>query len=90
MTSKKINLPYIDHGIDIIGDEWEEEEEEESVPAPCSRTALVRDRAIDEIKAEKKGNKVEKVDEKRWAEIVKKMKDKEKRKEQRKKAEDGE
>ena len=25
---KKVILPHIDHGIDIIGDEWEEEEEE--------------------------------------------------------------
>ena len=51
---------------------------DESEPAPCSRTALVRDRAIDEIKAE--GRKVKKVDEKKWAEIVKRMRDKEKRK----------
>ena len=27
-TSKKRKLPTIDHGIDIIGDEWEDEEEE--------------------------------------------------------------
>jgi hypothetical protein len=25
---KKVILPYIDHGIDILGDEWEEEEDE--------------------------------------------------------------
>ena len=29
---KKVILPHIDHGIDIIGDEWEEEKEEENVP----------------------------------------------------------
>ena len=28
-TSKKRNLPTIDHGIDIIGDEWDEEDEDE-------------------------------------------------------------
>jgi len=28
-TSKKRKLPTIDHGIDIIGDEWDEEEEDE-------------------------------------------------------------
>ena len=27
--SKKRKLPTIDHGIDIIGDEWDEEEEDE-------------------------------------------------------------
>ena len=27
-TSKKRKLPTIDHGIDIIGDEWDEEDEE--------------------------------------------------------------
>ena len=27
-ASKKRKLPTIDHGIDIIGDEWEDEEEE--------------------------------------------------------------
>ena len=27
-TSKKRKLPTIDHGIDIIGDEWEDEEDE--------------------------------------------------------------
>ena len=56
-----------------------------SIPAPCSRTALVRDRAIDEIKFEnnKKKNTQnwKKVDEAEWAKVVKRMKDKEKRKE---------
>jgi diadenosine tetraphosphate (Ap4A) HIT family hydrolase len=56
-----------------------------AVPAPCSRTALVRDRAIDEIKFEnnKKKNTQswEKVDEAEWAKVVKRMRDKEKRKE---------
>ena len=28
-TSKKRKLPTIDHGIDIIGDEWDEEDEDE-------------------------------------------------------------
>ena len=28
-TSKKRKLPTIDHGIDIIGDDWDEEEEDE-------------------------------------------------------------
>ena len=28
-TSKKRKLPTIDHGIDIIGDEWDGEEEDE-------------------------------------------------------------
>jgi len=50
-------------------------------PAPCSRTALVRDRAIDEIKFENKKttNRVEKVDETKWAKIVQRMKDKERK-----------
>ncbi len=53
-----------------------------SVPAPCSRTALVRDRAIDEIKFEnnKKTTSWEKVDEAEWAKVVQRMKDKERRK----------
>ena len=25
-------LPYVDHGVDIIGDEWEEPEEEPEMP----------------------------------------------------------
>ena len=50
---------------------------DESEPAPCSRTALVRERAIDEIKAE--GKTFEKVDEKEWAKVVKRMRDKEKK-----------
>ena len=28
-ASKKRKLPTIDHGIDIVGDEWDEEEEDE-------------------------------------------------------------
>ena len=28
-ASKKRKLPTIDHGIDIIGDEWDEEDEDE-------------------------------------------------------------
>ena len=30
-TSKKRKLPTIDHGVDIIGDEWEDEEDEEEI-----------------------------------------------------------
>ena len=30
-TSKKRKLPTIDHGIDIIGDEWDEEDESEEI-----------------------------------------------------------
>ena len=51
-----------------------------AVPAPCSRTALVRDRAIDEIKTEmKKTQSWEKVDEAEWGKVVQRMKDKERR-----------
>ena len=52
-----------------------------AVPAPCSRTALVRDRAIDEIKAEnKKTTSWKKVEEPVWAKVVQRMKEKENRK----------
>ena len=47
-------------------------------PAPCSRTALVRDRYIDEIKAEMKNVRIKKVDEVEWSKIVQRMKEKEK------------
>ena len=49
-------------------------------PAPCSRTALVRDRYIDEIKAEMKNTKVKKVPKEQWDKIVQNMKDKERAK----------
>ena len=50
-----------------------------AVPAPCSRTALVRDRAIDEIKAEVKKQSWEKVDDATWDKVVQRMKDKERK-----------
>ena len=52
-------------------------DEEKSVPAPCSRTALVRDRYIDDIKSGMKTERFEKVDEKEWDKVVQRMKDKE-------------
>ena len=59
----------------------EREHREKSVPAPCSRTALVRDRYIDDIKSEnKKTQSWEKVDDDVWAKVVQRMRDKEKRK----------
>ena len=61
-------------------DNWKERyNEEKSVPAPCSRTALVRDRYIDDIKSGMKTERFEKVDEKEWAKVVKRMRDKEKK-----------
>jgi len=51
---------------------------EEAVPAPCSRTALVRDRYIDEIKAEMKNVRIKKVDEGEWSKVVARMKEREK------------
>ncbi len=60
-------------------------DEEKSVPDPCSRTALVRDRYIDEIKAEKKWKTFEKVDEVEWAKVVQRMKDKEKKRDKERK-----
>ena len=55
-------------------------------PAPCSRTALVRDRAIDEIKSEnKKTQSWEKVDDDAWAKVVQRMRDKEKKEPRRRK-----
>ena len=50
-----------------------------SVPAPCSRTALVRDRYIDEIKTEMKKERFEKVSDEEWDKVVKRMRDKEKK-----------
>ena len=58
--------------------------DDKSVPAPCSRTALVRDRAIDEIKFEnKKTTSWKKVSDKEWDKVVKRMRDKEKRKQRK-------
>ena len=48
-------------------------------PAPCSRTALVRDRAIDEFVSEHKRKSWEKVDPDEWDKVVQRMKDKEKK-----------
>ena len=57
-----------------------------AVPAPCSRTALVRDRAIDEIKLEnKKTQSWEKVDDATWDKVVQRMRNKERKKEQERK-----
>ena len=58
---------------------------DDSVPAPCSRTALGRDRAIDEFLVEHKGKSWEKVSDEEWDKVVKRMRDKEKRKEQERK-----
>ena len=71
-------------------DNWKErykgyrEHREKSVePAPCSRTALVRDRYIDEIKTEMKGKRLgrswEKVGDDVWDKVVQRMRDKEKK-----------
>ena len=46
-------------------------------PAPCSRTALVRDRYIDDIKSGLKTERFEKVDPEEWDKVVQRMKDKE-------------
>jgi len=46
-----------------------------AVPAPCSRTALVRDRAIDDIKSGMKTERFKKVDDDVWDKIVQRMKD---------------
>ena len=48
-------------------------------PAPCSRTALVRDRMMDEAKLEQtdKKNRWSKVPDKKWNEVVTRMKAKE-------------
>ena len=48
-------------------------------PAPCSRTALVRDRYIDEVKAEMKEERFKKVDDDVWDDIVTRMKEKERK-----------
>ena len=53
-----------------------------AVPAPCSRTALVRDRAIDEFMTEHKGKSWEKVDDATWDKVVQRMRNKERKKEQ--------
>ena len=69
-------LPHVDDNTPR-----EELDQYRTVPAPCSRTALVRDRAIDEIKAEnKKTTSWKKVEEPVWAKVVQRMKEKENRK----------
>ena len=55
-----------------------------AVPAPCSRTALVRDRAIDEFMVEHKGKSWEKVDDATWDKVVQRMRNKERKKEKEK------
>ena len=61
-------------------DNWKERyNEEKSVPAPCSRTALVRDRYIDDIKSGMKTERFEKVDDAAWDKVVQRMRDKEKK-----------
>jgi len=69
---------------DTTEGDWENEggmvyDDHGAVPAPCSRTALVRDRAIDEIKAEVKKQSWEKVDDATWDKVVQRMKDKERK-----------
>ena len=44
-------------------------------PAPCSRTALVRDRYIDDIKSGMKTERFKKVDDDVWDKVVQRMKD---------------
>jgi hypothetical protein len=48
-------------------------------PAPCSRTALVRDRFIDDIKSGMNTKRFEKVDENDWNKVVQRMKEREQR-----------
>jgi hypothetical protein len=54
---------------------YREYKEEKSVPAPCSRTALVRDRYIDDIKSGMKTERFKKVDDDVWDKVVQRMKD---------------
>ena len=56
---------------------YREYKEEKSVPAPCSRTALVRDRYIDDIKSGMKTERFKKVDDDVWDKVVQRMKSKE-------------
>ena len=48
-------------------------------PAPCSRTALVRDRYIDDIKSGMKTERFKKVDDDVWDKVVQRMKEKERK-----------
>ena len=57
-------------------------------PAPCSRTALVRDRYIDDIKSGMKTERFKKVDEDVWDKVVKRMRDKERREEKKRREND--
>ena len=52
---------------------------ERGLMKPCSRTALVRDRYIDEIKAEMNKQKFKKVDDVVWNDIVARMKERERK-----------
>ena len=55
-------------------------ENEKVEPAPCSRTALVRDRMMDEAKLEKMDRRERyKVPDQKWNDIVARMKEKEAR-----------
>jgi len=67
---------------------YREYKEEKSVPAPCSRTALVRDRYIDDINSGMKTERFKKVDEDVWDKVVKRMRDKEKREEKKRREND--
>jgi hypothetical protein len=58
---------------------WQTMMKKDVEPAPCSRTALVLDRFIDEIKTTTKTSQ-KKVDPDVWDTVVQRMKDKEKRK----------
>ena len=71
-------LPYVDDNtpreeLDQLYDDHG------AVPAPCSRTALVRDRYIDDIKSGMKTERFEKVDDAAWDKVVQRMRDKEKK-----------
>ena len=72
--STDISLPYVDDNTPR-----EELDEVTSVPAPCSRTALVRDRYIDDIKSGMKTERFKKVDDDVWDKVVQRMRDKEKK-----------
>ena len=55
-------------------------------PAPCSRTALVRDRYIDDIKSGMKTERFKKVDDDVWDKVVQRMKEKERKRMENKKS----
>ena len=82
-TRMPMQAPFV-----LVEDNWKERykgyKEKFVQPAPCSRTALIRDRAIDEIKTEMKGKRLgrswEKVDDDVWDKVVQRMKNKERKK----------